>query len=293
MPRRAWSRSGTDLYEGGYDESAGEFMRDSDSTVNFQVYRAGFSVSPWTPVSFDASYQYRDKRNSYDNSFPTNSVPNGYPGFYRWLETTGDEVEARMTLRPRAWLKTTIKYQWVSTEYRNNVQSSRVPFFPPPAVVYPGGEMLSGETEASIYSINLTVTPGRRLYLSTSFSYSDTRTVSGINNYPAVAPSIVAPYEGDIYSVLVSARYSLNKLTDLNASYAWSKANYQQDNLEGLPLGIVYDRNAVWVGLTRRFTKNLTGRIQYAFTTYNEPSSADVNNYRANAVLCSMNILLP
>lgn len=290
-----------DLYEGGYDESAGEFMRDSDSTVNLQVYRAGFSVSPWQPVSFDASYQYRDKRNSYDNSGlailppPDPPVPltNGYPGFFRWLESAGDEVEARLTLRPSSWLKTTLKYQWVSTEYRNSVRASRVPFFPPPSVLYPGGEMLSGDMEANIYSLNLTLTPVRRLYLSTSFSYSDTSTVSGINNYPGVAPSIVAPYEGDIYSVLVSANYSLNKLTDLNASYSYSKANYQQDNVGGLPLGIVYDRNAVWVGVTRRFTRNLTGKVQYAFTTYNEPSSAQVNNYRANAVLCSVNVALP
>jgi len=298
-----------DLYEGGYDDSLSEFMRDSDSTVNHQTYRAGFSVSPWQPVSFDASYQYHNRRNSYDNTVltvlpppdPPILITDSYPGFLRWLQSTGDEVEARLTLRPCRWLKTTLKYQWTQIEYRNSVLSNNVLFprppplppFPPQSIAFPGGELLTGDTEANTYSINVTLTPVRRLYLTTSFSYSDTRTVSGINNYPGVAPSIVAPYEGDIYSVLASANYSLNKLTDLNAAYSFSRANYRQDNLNGLPLGIVYDRNAVLIGLTRRFTRNLTGRLQYAFTTYNEPSSAQVNNYRANAVLCSLNIRLP
>jgi hypothetical protein len=55
----------------------------------------------------------------------------------------------------------------------------------------------------------------------------------------------------------------------------------------------VYDRNAVLAGVRRRFSKNVMGSLQYAYYTYNEPSSAGINNYRANTVFATVKLLLP
>ncbi len=276
-----------DLYQSAFTENTGNYLRDSDSTVNLQDYQVGFAISPWPRVSLDSSYQYRDKRNNYQNVIDT--IGNGYPQYIQWLDIVTDQVEAKLTVRLVSWLRMTLKYQLVSTEYRNNVDSTPLTV----TANYPGGQILSGDYDANVYSINLTLTPWRRLYLSTLFSYSDSSTVSGVNNRPSPDPSVV-PYKGDLYSVLVSANYALNKSTDFNATYSYSRANYQQNNVTGgLPLGIVYDRNAVMIGIKRRFTRNLTGQLHYAFATYHEPSSNGANNYTGNAVFGSFNLSLP
>jgi hypothetical protein len=277
-----------DLYESSF-----VFLQDTTSTANLQDYQAGVTISPWQRVSLDVSYRYHSKRTSYNDGEANDpTIDNGYSGFFRELDITSGDFEARLTLRPISWLKATLKYQLLNTEYRNDVSPSLVFIFPS-LVLYPGGSMLSGDYDASVYSLNLTLTPWRRLFLSTTFSYADSRMVSGINNYPGVAPSIVAPYDGQIYSLTASANYALNKSTDLTATYLFSKSNFQQDNLEGLPLGIVYDRNAVLAGVRRRFSKNVMGSLQYAYYTYNEPSSAGINNYRANTVFATVKLLLP
>ena len=77
----------------------------------------------------------------------------------------------------------------------------------------------------------------------------------------------------------------LNETTDLYAGYAYSGADYAQNNFAtGLPLGINYQRQGVQVGLTHRFNPRVTAKLQYRFDDYNEPSSGGAANYRANSI---------
>ena len=153
----------------------------------------------------------------------------------------------------------------------------------------PGGEIFAGNYDAHVYSVNATLTPWRRLYLSTTLSYSDTRTSTAQNGVAAVVP-----YRGDVYSVITSATYVLNQSTDLHASYSFSKADYGQNNeADGLPLGMVYDLHAMQVGVTRRFSKNVTTNFQYGFYNYEEPSSGTVNNYTAHGLFASLTWRMP
>jgi hypothetical protein len=125
--------------------------------------------------------------------------------------------------------------------------------------------------------------------LSTTFSYRDTRTATAQNG----AASVV-PYAGDVYSVLATATYILNESIDLHATYSFSRADYSQNNeANGLPLGIVYDWNGVQVGITRRFKKNVTTNLQYSFFKYEEPSSGTINNYTAHGLFASLTWRMP
>jgi hypothetical protein len=184
------------------------------------------------------------------------------------------------------WLKTTFKYQATATDYRTTTESSTnvtlVAFFP-------SGEILAGNEDAHVYSINTSLTPWRRFNLSTTFSYSQSRLLTGVNN-----GTTVVPYRGDIYSVLSTATFVMSRSTDLHASYSFSRADYRQSNeANGLPLGIGYDRHALMAGVTRRLLKNMTANLQYGYFRYDEPTSGGANNYRAHAVMASLNINLP
>ena len=74
-------------------------------------------------------------------------------------------------------------------------------------------------------------------------------------------------------------------VTDFQATYGFSQANYAQDNFaEELPVGMKYTRHALTGAVTRRVAKFLSARLQYGFYNYDEPSSGGANNYTAHAV---------
>jgi hypothetical protein len=197
-----------------------------------------------------------------------------------------DGVEARLVLRLLTWLKTTLKYQVTATDYHTTTESSTNVVL---GVFLPGGEILAGNENAHVYSISTSLTPWRRLNLSTTFSYSQSRLFTGVND-----GATVVPYRGDIYSVLSTATFVVSRSTDFHASYSFSRADYRQSNeANGLPLGIGYDRHALMAGVTRRLLKNMTANLQYGYFRYDEPTSGGANNYRAHAVMASLNINLP
>ena len=116
-------------------------------------------------------------------------------------------------------------------------------------------------------SVGLTLTPWRRAYFSSTFSYRDTRTVTLGDYLP-----VVVPYRGDVFSFVTSANYILNQATDLHASYSFSRADYaQHDAHNTLPLGIRYDWHGMQVGVRRHFKKNMTANFQYGYFVYDEP----------------------
>ena len=274
-----------------YDEdlqASGSFVENPSFTSDIYDVRAGFNTSPWKQVSLSAHYRrYED-----DSEYETNRVPQpigGYPGFIRSRDLLTDEVEAKLVLRPSTWLKTTFAYQIVSTDYK---QDTRRAFdLVPPATYSPGGNILAGKFDSHIYSVGLTLTPWRRLSLSPSFSYQDTRTTTA-------SAGFVPPYRGDIYSALISGTYLIDESTDVSLSYSFSRADYSQGHAalsasSPPPLGMRYQQHAVQASLSRRLTRNITTRLQYGYYYYDEPTVAGANNYRAHSVFAILSCRLP
>ena len=260
------------------------FRRDADIDKNWQRYRAGFDVSPWTRVSLNAWYQYFDRRTDFDqmtedlSQFPPTVNPGfGYPGFMTRQDITTDEVGARLVLRPAPWLKTTFSYRVVATDYRTWTRRL--------AAIVPGGEVLAGNYDAQIFGLNATLTPWQRLHFFGSATYQNTRTITADNGNASIAP-----FQGDIYSALVSATWAMDERTDLIAAYDFSCADFTQHNTTaGLPLGLEYRLHTLRTGVTRAVSKNLRVRLEYFFSRYDEPYSAGLNDYTAHGVFGMLN----
>jgi mono/diheme cytochrome c family protein len=269
-----------------FDDSR-DFVRDTDAIGDLRQYKVGFTVSPAPRISWEASYKLREKRNDYDHSLDSDGSPvNGYPAFIRSRDVIGDEIEARLVLRLASWAKTTLKYQLTATDYHTSVGDLTSGIT---NVIYSGGEVLAGNQDAHVYSANATITPWRRLYCSTTFSYSDSRLVSPVNG-----AGIIVAYKGDVYNVLSSGTFVLNDKTSLRTTYSYSRADYRQNNESGgLPLGIQYDRHGLLAALTRKFTQNLNGSVQYGLFRYREPTAAGANDYKAHAIVASLTLRLP
>jgi hypothetical protein len=261
---------------------------DNRFTSRMYDWRAGFNTSPLSWASLSAHYRQYDDDSHYDvlqNEQPVGFPNAGYPGFITARDLLTDEVEARLALRPCNWLKTSLAYKLLKTDYRTTTFPS-VYFGQTNSL---GGTLPVGESDVQVYSFNAIVTPWQRLSLSGTFSLQRSSTVTAANGSTAVEP-----YRGDTYSVLGTAAWALNRASDLLVTYSFSKADFSQDNFAtGLPLGIRYQQHALRAGLTRRLSKAVAARLLYGFSYYDEPSSGGANNYRAHSILAMLTYRMP
>jgi hypothetical protein len=263
------------------------FVRDTDAQSDAFDVRAGFDTSPRSWFKLTAHYRWRDKSTTYDDGYANNGTDpiNGYPTFIEARDLTTQEVVSKLTLRPRNWMATTFSYRLVATDYHTKTEPA-TSAFDPATVASPGGRVFAGNYDAQIFSLNLILTPWRRLNWFATASYQDVRSTS-LHEYS----SAVVPYRGDVWSVVCHGRYALTAKTDLTAGYTFSTADFQQDNFaDGLPVGIHYDLNGLQAGVVSRCTKHLTARLQYGFYKYDEPSSGGVNDYTAHTIFAVLNL---
>lgn len=263
-----------------------DFLRDTDATGDLKEARAGLTLSPWTWLSWQASYRHRVRADDFDHRRDLDEgvfgVPgDGYSAFILARDVTSDQVETKLVLRPASWLKTSLSYRIVATDFDTVTEAVEVSSAGTPLA---GGRLFAGNYDAHVYGVSATLTPWRRLYWTTSFSVSQTRLVTGVNN-----GAEVVPFNGDVFNVLSTANYVLSTSTDLHATYSFSRADYGQANeAAGLPLGIEYDRHGVLTGFTRRFKHKLAATLQYGFFRYDEPTAGRAADYTAHAVFATL-----
>jgi mono/diheme cytochrome c family protein len=252
------------------------FLQHTDFSSQSEDLRAGFETSPWRSVSLSAHYRYFENNSHYDSDPLVQPIATAYPTFIQSRDIITDEVAAKLVWRLSSRFKTSISYQYQSTEY----DLSTAPYKQFGNVITPGGELSGGQEHSHTFSASATLVPFPRLFLSTTFSYETSTLITAAGGSPAVVP-----YQGDIYTVLANGTYVFSKTTDLFAGYFFSEANYGQDNFSsGLPLGIEYRRHTAQFGVARRFGKNISAKMQYRYSYYSEPSSGGATNYRAHSI---------
>ena len=266
------------------------FLRHTDAANRRRDWRAGFNTSPWRWLALNAHFRSRASDTAYNN---VQDEPfEGYSAFIRQRRIQSDEVEAKLVLRPSSWLKTALTYQRVASDFwttTDPVAGKDQNGVIVPGYLSPGGRQFDGDYDAQIYGANLTLTPYQRLYFSGTFTYSDTRTATGLKDFPAVAV-----YRGDTYTLVASAHYTVNERTALQAAYAFSRTQFGQDNYaDGLPLGINYTRHNLSAAVSHKFSERVTASLRYGFYSYAEPTSGGANDYTAHGVFLTLAMKWP
>jgi mono/diheme cytochrome c family protein len=266
-------------------QPSGNFIQRTDFSSQLSDFRAGLSTSPWRWMTLSTHYRHYQNDSHYPNAAPP-QPPNGYPGFFSARNLLTDEIEARLVLRPCNWLKTTLSYQLLTTDFRDtaNGASNETSH-----VVLPAGNIHTARSDSQRYSIGSVLTPHPRVYLAASFTYEPSKTHTANSDAPTVGP-----YRGDTYSADASGTYVFSETTDLFVGWNFSEANYGNIHpLTAVPTGMRYQEHSLETGITRRFGKNISGRLQYSFDYYREPSSSGANDFRAHAVFAMLNLRLP
>ena len=272
-------------------EPIGALTRQTDAMNDRYDLRGGFNTSPWRWSDLSADYHWQSSDTDYNHiqdvwGSGIGAPTNGYPAFILGRTIRGGTFETKLTLRPVNWLKTTFSCQLARTDYSTKTDPAIDMITLNP--VSPGGAILAGRDDAQTYGFGATLTPFRRFYLSSAFTYTWSRLTTANNGDPAIVP-----YRGNVYTVITTANFALNSKTDLQASYNFSRADYGQNNSAGVPLGIEFTHHQLLVGLARRFSSRLSGSLRYSFSQYTEPSSGNRNNFTAHGIFATFDYRWP
>jgi hypothetical protein len=263
-----WTQQNIDLFERELEDNVLNFERSTDTEVERERYTVGFNTSPIPRTTLSARYRRRYHDNDYNHLLDTEP---GYSAFITAQDFTSDEITTKLTVRPSSRVKVSLKYQLVATDI--DTQSDTTP----PSAVQ------SGDYDADIYSVSITVTPISRLYLTGLFSYQDARSTAFDNGVPSVIT-----YDGDVYTVIGTAGYAIDEKTDLTGEYLYTRSdNFTDNSADGLPLGLDNQRQGLLVGISRRITKNADASLHYGFYKYEEDSNGGADNYTVHLVSTS------
>ena len=267
----------------GNDRVEEQFSRDTDAANDRIDCRTGFNTSPWSWISLSAHYRWHSSDSDYDHLRDVSLEGDGYSAFITAREIRGDEIQAKLVLRPRTWLKTTLTYERDGTDFRTTTDPAGG------GDIIPGTRNHAGDYDANVYSANLMLTPIQRIYFSGTVSYSDTRTTTARNDDPSIVD-----YRGHTWTALGSVNAVLGARTDLQIVYSYSRADFAQDNFaDGLPFGIDFTRHSLLAGISCKITERVTAGLRYGFYQYFEPTSGGVNDYTAHGVFATLAIKWP
>ena len=273
-----WIEQQINLGERETGDPATAFTRRTDTDIFRQDYTVGFNTAPIPRVTLAGRYRHSIYQNDYEHEVDTGVSALGYPAFITGQDFIEDEIMTKLTLHPCRYFNMAFKYQKLATDIKTTTES--VP------LLARGGELLSGNFDANIYSVSATVTPITRLYLTGLFSLQDTRTIAFANGNPAVIP-----YHGNVWTAMGTAGYALDNKTDVNVEYTYSRTDNSTVNASaGLPLGLSDQRTGLLVGLTRRISNNVMARVRYGFYNYNDRSGGGIDNYTAHLASASCTV---
>jgi hypothetical protein len=283
--------------QGLYDQQAGAvgfdafttsnppFLQDTDGEVDEKDFRIGARWTPHRIWSLNTHLRHRNEKTGYLNNELFIGSPIGaqlwsLPGFIRAREETVEEARARIVARLQRWWRADLSYQFTSGDYHTKTDAA------PGA---PGGDIFAANSDSHSLSLGNTFTPNHRLFLNTSLTLNDSRTVSAQNGRAEVAP-----WKGQSLSLFAAAQYHLNARTEWHTSYSFSRSEFAQSNAaSGVPAGIDYSLHGWRTGILRRFRKDRSFHLQYALYRYNEPTAGGINDYTAHGIFATLTLPWP
>lgn len=258
-----WVQNEIDLSEEELEDGILSFERHTDTDVDRERYTIGINTSPLRNATFSIRYRKSLRNNGYNHV--TDTTP-GYSAFITDQTLDKDDISARLILRPVSLVQVSLSWHSLVMDIDTRSDTS------------PPSSVKSGEYDADIYDLSITLTPGSRLYFTGLLSYQDAKNTSFDNDILSVLT-----YDGGVITFLGTTGLSIDKKTSLTAEYLYSRSyNFEDNSADGLPLGLNNKRYGLVASLSRDFSKTARVRLQYGYYDYDEESNQDADDYKAH-----------
>ncbi|MDG1892295.1 MAG: hypothetical protein P8L18_13370 [Verrucomicrobiota bacterium] len=263
-----------------------DFMRKTNARGNHVSIETGTTLSPWKKWTFNPTYGYKRRHHTFrhpiDSDLGTEPA-NGYPAFILERLTEGHNWGVKTRWKPLNWIHFRLSYENGQTEYRTGLGSIALN-----GKAYPGGKAHSGNYDTHAYRLTMTLTPTHRWFWTISSAYTDERIISAINDN-----LVIAPYDGDLYSLYTSWTFLWNKTTQLQAGYTFSHADYGQTLPLGLPMGSRFDQHSWQCKIQKTLSKNGTLGLQYGYYLYSDDLAGGFLDYEAHGIFATWSRVFP
>ncbi len=271
-----WLQGSGDLDERLVNRSTATdvLFRSTDDNRFAQKYTGGLNWYPLRRLSLGAEYYHKRRENDYDHRRDsTSNLPdsvNRLPAYLRAQQFVTDDVNFRVTWRPRANLTLVGRY---------DLQLSRIHTRADGRPLTEAAEMTS-----HIGSGSVSWTPWARLYLQGSLSYVFDRTET-----PATALAAIQNAENDYWTAQTTLGVMCDNKTDLELQYVFYRAdNYADNAAEGLPLGAGAEEHGVTAGLVRRLSPRMQLSLRYGYFTSRDELYGGQRDYDVHLVYSTL-----
>jgi hypothetical protein len=250
-------------------------FRSTDDNRHAQKYTAGANWYPLRRLSLGAEYYRKIRENDYDHL--RDSTPNGpdsinrLPAYLRAQEFTTDDVNCRVTWRPRANLTLVGRYDLQLSEVETRADGRP--------------QLESADLTSHIGSGSVSWVPWARLYLQGTLSYVYDRTETPA---AALVPA-VQNAENDYWTAQVTAGLACDDRTDLELQYVYYRADNYADNSEfGQPYGAGAEEHGISAGLVRRLSARVQLALRYGFYTSRDALAGGQRDYDAHLIYSTL-----
>ncbi|MCP5519415.1 MAG: hypothetical protein H7A45_19400 [Verrucomicrobiales bacterium] len=275
--RGNWMQGSGDLQEDWNNLTTGSnvIRRDTDDTRSTQKYSAGANWYPWRAVSFSGQYYHKIRDNDYDHRLDSTSnsasSPLRYPAFLNAQHFDTDDVNFRVTVRPRSNLSLMGRYDFQLTTIESRPDQL--------------ANLQTSDTTSHVVSGAVSWVPFSRVYLMANVSYVWDRTDTRADDFTAT----VADARNDYWTTTFGIGYALDEKTDLQAQYVHYLAdNYVDDSSVTVPYGAGFQEHGVTVGLTRQLNARTRLGLNYGYFNNSDEMSGNHLDYEAHLVYSTL-----
>jgi hypothetical protein len=260
-----------------------DLLRDTEFEREAQKYTVGANWYPCRFANFAVSYYHKIRREEYEHQQDTtpNRAGNAYPAFILAHDFDTDDVNFRVTLRPRNNLTLVTRYDFQLSTI--DLLGDRTNLLGMPIE-----KVQSGEVTTHIISQSVSWTPFPRLYLQASGSYVIDETDTPVANWLGTN-NLVLNSMNNYWNASGTAGYVLSEKTDLQAQYFYYRAdNYEDNSLDSMPYGVDAEEHGVIGTVIHRLTNQLRLSLKYGFFRNREATFGGHNDYDAHLVYSSL-----
>jgi hypothetical protein len=254
-------------------------QRDTHEHRFTYKYVAGVNWYPSRQVNLAGQYYHEFVDNGYSSPVDsTSDAPtsgNRYPAFIIANDIKTDDVNFRITWRPRHYFTSVTRYDFQHTTYDMT------------------GDLLasiqSGDMISHIVSQSFTVSPWNAVYVQLNGTYVFNVLNTPATSQPGAAADLVTKSRNGYWNAGAVVGVTLDVRTDLHAQYSYYQSDdYINNSAVSTPYGDESREHGFTVALNRMLTPRLRWTLKYGFFDYNDATSGGHNNYTANLVYTSL-----